>query len=110
MDKLAWKTLVRNSITVFHEEQQRHLGLNHSRLSYFNFEILGLSGMPHPAIGFISESRSAMKMRAQLKLLTGDFISYERIGSGCGGSPHCRLCLAPVESAQHIQTECSVTA
>ena len=110
MSKQAWKTLVRNRITVFHEKQQRHLALNNSRLTYFNVQILGLSGLPHPVIRFISETRSAMKMRAHLKLLTGDFLSYERLASDRGGSPHCRLCLASVETTQHILLECSATA
>ena len=98
MSKLAWKTLVRNRITGFHEKQQRHLALNNSRLSYLNVEILGLSGMPHPAIRFISETRSAMKMRAHLKLLTGDFLSYERLASD-------RECSATAETRQRLLPE-----
>ena len=72
--------------------------------------LLGLSGKPHPALQGISETREAVKFRAHIQLLSGDFPSFEKLGSWHNAEPHCRLCPAPVESTQHILTECKATA
>ena len=45
-----------------------------------------------------------------MKLLTGDFPSYELLGNQRGTDPHCRLCPAPIESTKHILTLCRATS
>ena len=51
-----------------------------------------------------------MKLRSHIKLLAGDFPSYELLAVERGGSPKCRHCPASTESTQHILSECRGTA
>ena len=58
----------------------------------------------------ITDSREMPKLRIHLKFLVEDVLTYDRLGKDQGAKPHCRLCLAPVESTQHILTTCRSTA
>ena len=58
----------------------------------------------------IIETRQVQKLRAHLQLLTGDFPSFELIGQQQRSDQSCRLCSYPVESTQHILTECRATS
>ena len=109
MNKSAWKILVKTRVTVYHENELRSLALANSKLEYFNVQTLGLEGRSHPVLE-ISETRSAPKLKAHLKFLTGDINSYLNVSNERGGSPHCRLCLAPCEDTVHIVIQCTSTA
>ena len=41
-------------------------------LEYFNMQLLGLSGIPNPAVRNITDFRDAYKLRVQIKFLFGD--------------------------------------
>ena len=109
MNKSAWKILVKTRVTVYHENELRSLALANSKLEYFNVQTLGLEGRSHPVLE-ISETGSAPKLKAHLKFLTGDINSYLNVSNERGGSPHCRLCLAPCEDTVHIVIQCTSTA
>ena len=49
------------------------------------------------------------KCRIHLKMLAGDYFTYEVKADQSGGSPHCRCCPypSPSENLQHILTKCS---
>ena len=83
---------------------------SNSNLQYLNVQLIGLSGRSHPILHHISETREAYKLRAHLQLVSGDFLSYELIGKQRNSDPSCRLCPSPLESTQHILTECLATA
>ena len=110
MTKQAWRTLTWTRVTSFHEGEQRAKALSNSNLKYLNVQLLGLSGKPHPALFYITETREALRFRSHMKLLSGDFPSYELLGQQRGSDPHCRLCPAPIESTQHILTLCPATS
>ena len=111
MSKSAWKTLVTTRVTAYHEAQLRQIALKNSNLTYLNVQLLGLNGRPHPAILNIAETREAFKLRAHLKFLTGDFLSFSPLStSGESELPRCRLCAASFECTQHILTECRCTS
>ena len=110
MTKSAWKTLTTTRITAYHERELRLKAKRNSRMEYFNVQLIGLSGRPHPAIRYISETRETLKLRTHLKFLTGDAITFELLANQRDSDPRCRLCPAPVESTQHILTECRATA
>ena len=110
MSKQAWRTLTWTRVTSFHEREQRAKALSNSNLQYLNVQLLGLSGKPHPALFNITETREALKFSAHMKLLSGDFPSYELLGNQRGTDPRCRLCPAPIESTQHILTLCQATS
>ena len=69
-------------------------------LQYLNVQLLCLSGKPHPALFNITETREALKFRTHMKLLSGDFPSYELLGNQRGTDPLCCLCSAPIDSTQ----------
>ena len=108
--KASWKTLVSTRITVYHENVLRSRAENNSKMEYLNVRLLGLSGRPHPILSNITDSRDVPKLRIHLKFLTGDLLTYDRISQDQRTPPHCRLCLAPRETTQHIIIQCRATA
>jgi hypothetical protein len=110
LSKSAWKTLVSNRVTVYHEIELRRKAMVNTKLEFFNVQILGLTGRPHPAILSIRDTRDSFKLKAHLKFLTGDILSQHNLSIERGSDPHCRLCLAVCEHTQHILTECRSTS
>ena len=110
ISKTDWKSIILTKVTVYHERELRRKAAGISSLKYFNVQLLGLSGKPHPALLGINDTRQALKFRAHVKLLSGDFPSFEKLSSQQNCGPHCRLCPSPIESTQHILTECRATA
>jgi hypothetical protein len=108
--RAEWKTLIVTKITAHHEKHLRQKLATNSNLQYLNVQLKGLSGRSHPALLGITETREAFKLRAHMQLLSGDYPSYELLGKQRNSDPHCRLCPSPVESTQHILTECCATA
>ena len=108
--KENWKDLVVSRVTVYHERILRQKASTNSNMKFFNVQLLGLSGRPHPAIHHISETRQAQKCRSHLQLLLGDFASYEVLGRQQQSDQSCRLCKAEIDSTQHILTECPATS
>jgi hypothetical protein len=73
-------------------------------------EISGLRGRHHPALANIITTTEVQKSRLHLKMLAGDFYTYEVKSDQSGGSPHCRYCedpSKPVETLCHILSTCS---
>ena len=79
-------------------------------MQYLNVQLQGLCGAPHSALLNIRTVQDALKLRFHLKFLTGDFLTRERLAINHGTNPKCRLCPAPVESTEHILTQCTGTA
>ena len=88
--KISWKQLVTTKVTVYHEAELRAKATSNSNLQYLNVQWLGLSGLPHPALHYILETREAMKCRAHITLLRGEFLSFEKLANQMGTSPNCR--------------------
>jgi hypothetical protein len=108
--KRSWNTLVTTKVTVYHENKWRLKAENNSKMTNLNVRMLGLSGKPHPILSKIRDSRDISKLRIQLKFLTGDVLSQERLNIDQGTDPKCRLCSAPCENYTHILTQCRGTA
>ena len=105
MSKLARKELVNTRVTAYHEAELRKGARSNRKLEYFNVEAIGLSSRAYPILD-INETRPSLKLKAHLKFLIGDILSYENLSHDRGIDPHCRLCGMQVESTQHIITEC----
>ena len=77
-----------------------------------NVSISGLSGAHHPALSGVITSTEVKQMRPHLKMLSGDYLTYQTRSQQSGGSPDCRLCPAsiegnkPAEDIEHILTKC----
>ena len=111
MTKNEWKNLVLPRVTIYHERELREKASSNYKLEYLNVQALGLTGLPHPAISSVRNTRDAHKMRSHLKFLTGDIESFHNLSIiHTGDSPHCRLCFAECEHTQNILTECRGTS
>ena len=75
-------------------------------MRYFNVQTTGLTGRSHVALQGIATTRDVAKLRSQLKLLCCDLVIGEILGRQQGGDPSCRLCLAPLESTEHLVNAC----
>ena len=79
-------------------------------MKYLNVSVTGLRGKKHPALYGIFTTHEVKKSRIHLKMLSGDYLTFEKKARRSGGSPHCRSCLetpAKNESFTHILTECN---
>ena len=110
LNKLNWNELVMTRVTIYHEKKWRLKAENNSKMTHFNVRLLGLSGKPHPILCNIKDSRDIPKLRVQLKFLTGDVLSQERLFIDQGIDPKCLLCPSACESYTHILSQCRATA
>ena len=80
-------------------------------MQYLNVQLSGLSGRPHIALQGILTTQDTKKLRLHLKFLVGDYYHAERLALDQPHlSPACKLCLAPVESTEHVFGACTATA
>ena len=72
--------------------------------------LTGLRGRQHPALSNIVTTQEVKKSRIRIKMLVGDYYTYDVKSSRSGGSPHCRSCSDPTskEDLVHILTQCMV--
>ena len=104
--KERWKTLTKTRVTAHHESELRRKAIGNSKMAYLNVQIAGLSGRAHPALQNILTTQDVKKLRYHTKFLSGDFLTGERLGIDQGADPQCRLCLATIESTDHILVHC----
>lgn len=76
-------------------------------MKYLNVSLLGLTGRAHPAITGVTTTYEVQKMRPHLKMLYGNYPTFEMISLQSGGSSKCRLCSDPCESTEHLISQCS---
>ena len=102
--------MTKTRVTVYFEKHFREQAKFNSKMQYLNVQLLGLSGAAHPALLNIKTTQEVIKLRQHIKFLTGDYLTAERLALDQGSSPRCRLCPSPLESIQHVLTQCSATA
>ena len=112
--KHVFKTDIETRITSFHERELREKASNIRRMKYFNITVIGLSGKGHPAILNLYSSNDVKRSRYHLKMLMGDFYSFEVQNLHSGSSPFCKLCHKEdsnenkkVENTCHILASCT---
>ena len=73
-----------------------------------NVSLLSLRGRYHPALNNLITPHDVEKSRHHLKMLAGDYYTYQIKASQSGGSPHCRVCDSdentPEDTAHMIST------
>ena len=82
-------------------------------MTYLNVSIAGLRGRHHPALSGLVTTRQVKSARIHLKMLTGDYFTYDIKANQSGGSPHCRCCSPQTpknEDILHILTSCEAYA
>ena len=109
--KGRWKTYTTTLVTTYHEKKLRETAINNSKMDLLNVAVTGLCGLPHPIMAGVDTTRDVKKLRPQIKMLAGDYLTYGTLakqGDGTGG--HCRICsVGTWEDTRHILTECLVT-
>ena len=106
--KSEYKELIRTKICAHYEHNLRDLAENNSQMTYLNVSLSGLNGRRHPALSDIVTTTEVQKSRIHMKMLAGDYFTYEIKANQSGGSPHCRCCPfpSPNENISHILTVC----
>ena len=106
-EKSVYKKYVSDKITSFHERELRTAAAKNSKMIYLNVNLYGLTGRCHPSISSNIITTDDVKiMRPHLKMLGGDYLTYQIKSQQSGGSPQCRLCLSGTESISHIVYSC----
>ena len=108
--KSTFKEHVITKITAYHEKELREAASKNSRMKYFNVSLISLRGQHHTALSNIVTPHEVQKCRIHLKMLCGDFMTYEVRAAQSGGSPNCRTCSKTsnllTENLEHILTSC----
>ena len=75
---------------------------------YFNVSLFGLRGKLHPALNDVTTSHGVKKMRHHIKMLSGDYLTFEQKSNQSGGSPFCQNCddKSEPESLEHLISKC----
>ena len=114
--KTAWLQYTKTSITCYHEKILRAKAENNRKLKYLNVKATGLSGRPHPMLAWVKTTQDVDIVGPHIKMLAGDYLSYENLSLDRGVGPHCRLCQlsyqlpAPAETLEHLLTRCRATS
>ena len=105
--KATYKELIDTKIAAFHETELRALASQNSCMQFFNVSLIGLRGRPHPALTVIKSTHDVKKARHHIKMLGGDYYTYEIKSKQSGGSPLCKSCEQDEnEDLIHIISRC----
>ena len=105
--KDKYKQYVKVLIVSYHEKEQRQNCVNSESMKYFNVNLRGLGGYPHPAIQQIYTTNEVYNMRAHIKLLTGNYLTNAVRARQSGGSAICSICSKnQPETYSHLITQC----
>ena len=102
--KSTFKENILTQISAHHERGLRSLAENNSKMGYLNVSLSGLRGRHHPALANIITTYEVQKCRIHLKMLAGDFFTYEVKADQSGGSP-----TADAAPTPHPQKTCNIS-
>ena len=116
--KTAWKNWCSAKVRSYHERLWRNKASSNTKMIYLNIQLAGLTGRQHPALAGIETTMDVERLRPHMKMLTGDYLTYNRIAlDNESADPCCRICRhtkpyqpSPPETIAHILTACSGTA
>ena len=77
ISKSSYKSDISVRIKAFHEQELRCQNINNEKLKYLNISVMGLSGRHHAAPSGLLTVMDVRKSRPHLKMLVGDFYTYE---------------------------------
>ena len=113
--KSQYKENVLTKISAHYERLLREMAARNSKMKYLHVSLSGLRGRHHPALANIITTINVQKSRIHLKMLAGDYFTYEVKSKQSGVSPHCRSCPttpsspSPSENLEHILCRCEAT-
>ena len=78
-----------------------------SLMTYLNVSTTGLRGRHHPALSNMITTREVRLSRPHIKLLSGNYLTYQIKADQSGGSSRCRICSSgEEESVCHVISTC----
>ena len=101
--KSQFKEHVQTKICAYYENELRTNAANNSLMEYLNVSLTGLRGRHHPALTQIITTQEVQKSRIHLKMLAGNYFTYEVKSIQSGGSPHCRCCLSSPSENENLR-------
>ena len=115
--KKRWKNHIEAAVLSYHEAYWRSKAATNRKLRFFNVTTIGLSGRPHPILGWVKSTHDAVIIRPQIRMLAGDYQTYLNLSIERGMEPYCRICLPYVstgnlpqdENLVHLLTQCRGT-
>ena len=107
--KSEYKELILTKICAYFETDLRSKASNSTSMQFLNVSLTGLRGRRHPALSAIRTAYEVQKSRIHIKMLVGDYLTYDLKSTRSGGSPLCRCCCNQTsrEDLVHILTQCS---
>ena len=109
--KSVYKELIATKITAYYEDLLRKSASGNSLMKYLNVSTIGLRGRHHPALADMKTTHDVRLSRPHLKLLSGNYLTYQTKANQSGGSPRCRLCTSgQEESVSHVVSTCLAMA
>ena len=77
-------------------------------MKFLNVSLTGLRGRRHPCLSNLVTTQEVRKARIHIKMLVGDYLTYEIKSKRSGGSPICRSCedSSTSEDLTHILVVC----
>ena len=76
-------------------------------MKLFNTNLIGLQGHPHPAITDLNSTWEVRKARPHMKIIAGNYLTYQVKSEQSGGSATCRICDSGCpETIEHFITAC----
>ena len=107
--KSYYKEFIHTKISAYFEKYMRDKASQSSCMQYLNVSLTGLRGKNHPVLLGLVTTHEVKKAKIHIKMLAGDFLTYQIKADRSGGSPLCRSCpeTAPEnENLAHILTQC----
>ena len=106
--KSHYKELILTKITSYHERELRKDASTKELMPYLNVSLIGLRGKLHPAILGVNNTHSVKKMRLHIKMLSGNYLTFDKKSQQSGGSPFCPLCKIETEpeTIEHLLAKC----
>ena len=105
--KESFKELINTKVSVFYENELRTMAAKNSCMTFFNVSLIGLRGRHHPALSNISTTHEVKKAQFHIKMLVGDYLTFEKKASQSGGAPICKSCEdIRNENIIHIVSQC----
>ena len=99
---------IQTKISAYYEKMLREKSDNNSSMKFLNVSLTGLRGRRHPSLSNLVTTEEVRKARIHIKMLVGDYLTYETKSKRSGGSPICRACedSSTSEDLTHILVVC----
>ena len=107
--QLKWPKKLSSFLHQLREKALQEENNEINKMKYFNVSLLGLRGRLHPAVTNVVTTHAVNKMRPHIKMLAGNYLTYQVKSNQSGGSPYCCLCddVTEPESLEHLISKCS---